>query len=166
MNRSDLVAEIIQYEQLAQAARDRASNLRTQLAADATAEWQEHGSAPTWRMDHGTVSLPITHDAIVVADPDRLVAWMAQHHPTEVETVRRVRESYLAHIRSQWCRTADVDGQPVVVDPRDPDTPVPGLSWQPGGQPGALSIRADPAAKRFARDMAEARLQKFAEGGA
>ncbi len=164
MNRSDLVAEIIEYEQLAQVARDRASELRKELASDATAEWHEHGSAPTWRMDHGTVSLPITHDSIVVSDPGRLVAWMDAHHPTEVETVRRVRESYLAHIRTTWCRTADADGRPVVVDPRDPDTPVPGLSWQPGGQPGALSIRPSHAAKRHARELAEARLREIAGG--
>lgn len=165
MNRTDLIAEIIRTEQIAQAARDRASELRKTLASDATAEYHEQGTAPTWRGEYGVVTLPITRPSIEVQDPDRLVAWCAEHHPTEVETVRRVREAYLSYIRQHYVMDSDADGLPVVLDPTTQE-PVDGLTWQPGGQPGALSIRPTPAAKRQARQYAEQRLRALTDGEA
>lgn len=165
MNRADLTAGIIRLEQLSMVARDAAGELRKQLASDAEAEWDEHKTAPTWRMDAATVSLPITHDAIAVNNPDALVGWVATHRPGEVEAVRRVRESYLSWLRGNLIAAADEDGRPVVKHP-DTGEVVPGVTWIPGGQPGALSIRANAAAKREYRELAERQLKALtAEDG-
>lgn len=153
MNRADRVAEVVRLEQLAQVARDRAGELRKELGADAEAEWHEHSTAPTWRMDVATVSLPISHTQVVVSNPSALVEWCAVHHPTEVETVRRVRESFIGWLRANSRTEADPDGVPVVLD-LSTDEPIPGLTWIPGGTPGSLSISATAEAKARYRLLA------------
>lgn len=142
MNRADLVRSALVWEQVAAEARRRAGEAREQLAADARAELSEQGTAPTWRMpDLATVTLPVSKESVTLADIDALTKWAAERYPSEVEMVAQIRPAWIAAI-PQW---TTVEGD-VVCDAATGEI-VPGLAVRPGGQPGALTIRASTAAK-------------------
>ena len=135
MSRADDIRLAMLWEQVARAARDRAAVHRQGLADQAAAEVAA-GVVPTWRLpDLATVTLPVSREAPIVTDPAALAAWCERHHPTEVETLRQVRASYLPALLS----ALECDGD-VVCDP-DTGEVIPGLGVRPGGQVGALSIR-------------------------
>ena len=148
MNRFEVIRRTLMWEQVAAAARAKSTALREQLTADARAEYAEQGTAPTWRLpDIGTVTLPVSKETVYVADEAALVEWVMRNMPTEVETIHRVRASYLSRLTA----TARHDGA-VVYD--DEGTVIPGLAVRPGGQPQSLSFRPTADAKAVAAEGA------------
>lgn len=83
------------------------------------------------RVDPGKVSLN-------VVDERALLAWLAKHHPTEVETVQRARPAWLEKIRS----TVRIDG-PV---PDANGEPIPGLDAKIGDPYTVVTADDDAAA--------------------
>lgn len=143
--------------------RDRSRDLALQLAvikvlgdliksartaADATAdEVLEPGDRIVATFPGGakvaTVSMTEGSVRSRVTDADKLAAWVAEKHPTEVETVTRVRSGYLKALQDRAKR----DGAAV-----DPDTGevIPGLEVYAGDPhpsvrlaPDAVAIVAD-----------------------
>jgi hypothetical protein len=155
MNRFELIRRTLMWEQVAAAARARASGIREQLTADARAEFVEQGTAPTWRLpDIGTVTLPVSKESVYVADEAALLEWVRYHHPSEVETVERIRPAFLTAIQhSQHVDGVVHDGEGWVI---------PGLAVRPGGSAGSLSFRPTPMAKSVAAAGAE-RLMESVE---
>lgn len=142
MNRADRVSHILQLEALAAAARARALVMRSDLADEATTELEREGAAPTWRLPEiGTVSMPLSKETVVVADPAALLAWCQERHP---EQIRQVAEIYPAALTALLDRAVPDAG--VVLDPATGEI-IPGLAVRPGGVPGALTIRTERDAK-------------------
>lgn len=138
MNRAEMTRMILTWEAVAARAQTMAAELRIQLDTAARAELEEQGTAPTWRMpDLATVTLPVSKPSVVVADQTALTKWAALRLPGEVELAIRP-----ASLRA-LLRQVDADGDLIYL--RDGGEVVPGLEVRPGGQPKALSIRADPA---------------------
>lgn len=138
MNRLDATREVLILEAAATQLRERAKAVRLNLDADARAELAEHGSAPTWRLaDLGTWSLPVSKDAVYVADDAALLAWVKEE-PTRldevVESVERVKPWYVAELL-RMARV--VDGY--AID--DDGTVIPGLGVRPGGVPQTLRFK-------------------------
>ena len=108
MNRADRVSHILQLEALAAAARARALVMRSDLADEATTELEREGAAPTWRLPEiGTVSMPLSKETVVVADPAALLAWCQERHP---EQIRQVAEIYPAALTALLDRAVPVAG--------------------------------------------------------
>lgn len=150
MNRSDAIQQVLIWEQVAAAARAKATKLRDDLTADARAEYAEQGTAPTWRLpDIGTVSLPVSKETVYVADEQAFLDWAQQFHSGEVETVTRVRASFRALLLAECRGEGDM-----VVWMRE-GALVPGLAVREGGQPGSLSFRPNAVAKAVAAAGAE-----------
>lgn len=137
MNRVDRVREILRLEGLAQAANRRATEHRAALYEEARAELAREGTAPSWRLpDIGTVALPLSREAPVVADPAALTRWAEARYPSEVEAVKQVRASFQTALLQRVACTEDA-----VIDPVTGEV-IPGLSVRPGGMPGSLTIKA------------------------
>lgn len=142
MNRTDRVREILRLEGLADAAKKRAAEHRAALDAEARTELEQHGTAPSWRLpDIGTVTLPLTKEAPVIADIEALTKWCLERHPDEVETVHQVRASFQAALLARVVCDGDV-----VVDPATGEI-VPGVAVRVGGVPQSLSIRPSRTAR-------------------
>lgn len=136
MTRADMVREILRLEGLAHAATLAAVDLRTQLADLARAEYTEHGTAPSWRLPGiGSVVLPISQEAPVVANERALVAWLQERHPDAVEV--KPRPSSVTALK----RRLRCDGDLVVI--ADTGEIVPGMTVRPGGEPKSLTITAE-----------------------
>lgn len=152
MNRQELITRTLLLETVAAEAKARAGKLRDQLAADARAELEEQGTAPTWRLpDIGTVTLPVSTERVYVSDEQALLEWCKAFpgDPADViETIERVKPSYLADLLTL---VEIVDGR--VID--DLGTVVPGLAVRPGGVPQPLSFRPSRDAQAVARAGAE-----------
>ena len=157
MNRIERIQEILRLEGVATAARRQAEQRRAELDAEARAELEAQGTAPTWRIPGlGTVSLPVSKEAAVVADTAAFAAWCAQRHSANVETVTVVRPAFQAALLARVVCDGDV-----VVDP-DTGEAIPGLAVRPGGQPRALTIRADRDVTRAAAELGEQMLESMA----
>lgn len=72
-----------------------------------------------------------------VTDEDKLTAWVAENHPSEVETVTRIRPAYLEQLKKQ----AKQDG--VAADPDTGDL-LPGIEVTTG-DPSLRVLPADGA---------------------
>lgn len=132
-----MTRQILTWEAVAAQAQARATQLRLQLAEDARAELDEQGTAPTWRIPGvATVTLPVTRSTVVVGDPVALTQWMVSRRPDEVELA--IRKASLTAL----LRQVEVDGDLIFLPGGEV---VPGLATRPGGEPRALTIRADPA---------------------
>lgn len=153
MNRLQRVQEILRLEAIAAAATDRARQHRAVLDAEARAELEQHGTAPSWRMPGiGSVALSMSREAAVVADAPALTAWVAERHPTEVEHV--VREAFRKTLLTRSTPAGDV-----VVDSETGEI-IPGLGVRPGGTPRALTITPT----RDARDGYRALGEELLDG--
>lgn len=152
MNRFEHIRRVLVWESVAAAARAKAAGIRDQLTADARAEYEEQGTAPTWRLpDIGTVSLPVSKETVYVADERALLAWVKAFPADDadvIETVERIKPWYVADLLRL---VQVVDGN--VID--DLGTVVPGLAVRPGGTPGSLSFRPSTLAKEVAAAGAE-----------
>lgn len=145
-----MIRQTLLWEQVAAAARAKAAKFREELTADAQVEYAEQGTAPTWRLpDIGTVSLPVSRETVYVTDEAALLAWVKVHYPEEVETQERVRPAFLGGLIGAVEPAGDVACIPLT------GTVVPGLAVREGGQPGSLSFRPSPDAKRVAAAGAE-----------
>jgi hypothetical protein len=156
MNRTEVVRAVVWLDQLAARAKDESRKLREQLQADARAEWQEQGTAPTWRIpDVATVAASVTHESVVVEDMTALTRWMEQRYPTEVETVRSIRPAFLAGFLPRAKPAGDV-----VCDPETGEV-IPGLGVREGGQFGGISVRVTAAAKEVFGALADHGLREL-----
>lgn len=157
MNRADHVTTIARLEALAAEATARAGKLRADLAVDAAAEWEEQGTAPTWRMPEiGTVSLPVSKTMPVVDSPTLLASWVGKHWPSEVEPA--VRPAFLSALKGRLVCDDDA-----VVDAQTGEI-VPGMSVRAGGQPRGLTIKLAADAKAICADAAVAALDHLMAG--
>lgn len=157
MNRRQQVEAIVRLEGVAAAAAARAATLRAELEADAKAELAEQGAAPTWRIPGvGTVLLSVSKEAPVITDETALTAWVAERHPSEVETIEQIRPAF----RAALLRLSQCDGDKVA----HPATgePIPGMTVRPGGVPRSLSFRLDNAVKQAAAADADVMLESLA----
>lgn len=152
MNRSDRMHRLAFLDQVATAARARAAELRGELEAEAVAELERTGTAPTWReRDLGAVTLPLAQDRFVVDQPKVFTAWVAEHYPTEVETVTQVRPAFAGVLLGR----AALDEGEVVEAREDGARPLPGVRFLPGGAPGAIRLTVAKAAKDGLRSLAD-----------
>lgn len=155
MNRTDRVREVLRLEGLAAAAKKRAAEHRAALDAEARAELDQHGTAPSWRMPGiGTVALPVSTEAPVIDDIAALTKWCRERHPSEVETVEQIRPAFQAALLARLVCDGDV-----VVDP-DTGEIVPGMAVRRGGMPMSLTIRPS----REVRDEYTAAGERLVDG--
>jgi len=157
VNRSELVRTAMIWDAVAGQAIARARVAREELADQAKAELAEQGTAVTWRLlELATVTLPVSHETIVVNDRDALLKWTKARHPDEVEHIEQVRAAFLIALPLRCHADADY------VCDNETGEVVPGLVLRAGGQPGTLSIRALPDAKRVLADVASNVLESIA----
>lgn len=157
MNRTTAVQAIIWLDQLTAAAKVERAKLAADLAADARAELEEQGTAPTWRIpDVATVSSSVTHAAVFVENEAAFTAWVAKRYPTEVETVQRVRSAWLTGFLAKAPGAAGV-----VSDPETGEV-VPGLGIRRGGDFAGISVRATTEAKSVFAAVAQQGLRELA----
>jgi len=148
MNRADILHQVIRLEAAAAAARFKADILRELLNRDAIAEFEEQGTAPTWRTPSATVSLPVSKTRAVVSDPDAVLRWVRTRHPSEV--VEQVRPAFARALPGLLKVSGDV-----VIDPETGEV-VPGMAVAEGGIPGSLRIvPTDEAKARIASEAAD-----------
>ncbi|MER5327062.1 hypothetical protein [Streptosporangium roseum] len=87
-----------------------------------------------------TITLIDPQPAVVVADEDAFTAWVAANHPSEVETLVRVRpgwqREFLAHL-------AHLAALAPIADP-DTGEVIPGLAAVPALAPRSFSLRLLP----------------------
>jgi len=151
MNRAEATRQVLLLEAAAAQLKDRAKSLRTGLDADARAELAEQGTAPTWRLDIGTWSLPVSKEAVYVADEAALLEWVKSEPAAlseVVETIERVKPWYVAELL-RMARV--VDG--LAID--DDGTVIPGLAVRSGGQPQSLRFRPAGDAQAVADQAAD-----------
>jgi hypothetical protein len=114
--------------------------IRAELQAEATKEFVDNESAPTWRhAGVATVSLPVSKPRVAVSDQRAYAEWVAKNAPTEVHTVTTVRETYT----NALAKRVKVDGDAVCLP--DDGQVIPGLAYVSGGRPGSISIKKDAA---------------------
>ena len=148
MNRAEMTVNVLKLEAAARQLTERAKALRNDLDADARAELEEQGTAPTWRLnDIGTWSLPVSKEAPVVEDPPAFVEWVKGRWPSEVVEV--VNPPFQ---RALLARLSPVGEG--VVDERTGEL-VPGLGVRPGGVPKTLTFRPAGDALAVADQMAD-----------
>lgn len=135
MNRSDRLQQILRLEALAAAAKTAAADHRAELGAEAAAEFEREGQAPTWRDELGTITLPVSKQAAYVSDARAFVEWCTLRYPSEVETIAQLRPAFQAALLARL----HLEGSSA-VDPATGEE-VPGLAVRPGGIPKSLSIR-------------------------
>jgi hypothetical protein len=154
MNRSDRVKAIVWLDQLVAAAAAESAKLRGELDQDARNEFEECGTAPTWRIpDVATISSSVTHESVNVTDPAAFAQWVSKRYPTEVEL----------SVRAAWWKTFRTKVQPaddVVCDPETGEV-VPGLGVREGGQFGGISVRVTAAAKEVFGALADHGLREL-----
>lgn len=155
MNRTQLTTAVIWLDAIAEAAKAKSAELRADLAADAKAEYEEQGTAPTWRIpDVATVSASVSHEAAYVDDERAFVRWVTERYPDEVVT--SVRPSW----QKAFLSAATIDGDSVAD--RSTGEVVPGLGVREGGRLTGVSIRATSDAKGVFAAVAEHSLKELA----
>lgn len=154
MNKAETAKTALFWDEVAREAKARADQFRADMTAQQQAELDRDGVAPTWRIPgFGLVSLGIEQDSVTVTDERAFLRWVAAAHPSEVETVHRVRPSWGSHFLKYLAKRGET------VD--DEGTVIPGLEFRPGGAPRGAAIRADAAAKTETADLARAFLDSL-----
>lgn len=149
------------WDSVADDAKIRSQAIRQELTAEASAEFQRDGIAPTWRIPgFGSVPLNLTSDTVEVTDPDAYAKFVAERWPDEVESVLRVRKAFDGRLRASAVKRGD---PPTTAD----GEVIPGLVFRPGGQPKGIQIRPDDQAKELAAHTAHAFLDSLlrSDGG-
>lgn len=140
MNRAQVVQAIAACDALA-------AELRKQLRADAQADFEEQGTATTWRMPGYTVSTSITHDSVEVVDERAFLQYVEEVHPTEVERTVRVRPAFqlvlFEGVVSRGDPPCDRDGRVI-----------PGLAFRRGGEFKSVTVLPLAATKASLRAIA------------
>ena len=156
MNRTKIVQGCIWLDQLIAKAREERAKLACMLSADARAEFEEQGTAPTWRVqDVATVAASVSHPSAYVCDEKAFAEWVGKRFETEVETVTRVRPvwqaAFLSGVQAEGEMAFMPDGEVV-----------PGVAVRPGGEFTGVSIRATAAAKEVFGALASHNLRELA----
>ena len=155
MNRKDLIARFIWFDEISKAAARAKKDIAANLNADARAEFEEQGTASTWRIPGmATVPQSVTNDAVVVKDEARFVEWVARRYPTEVEMV--VREAFREKLLQDLIR---VDADDVCHVEGEL---VPGVEFRKGGEFIHISVRPTPAAREMFGAVARATMLEVA----
>ena len=155
MNRAEVIMRYLAHKAAAAA-------FRSQLEADARAEYEEHGTAPTWRVPFSTVSAAIEHDGVEVVDETKVIAYLQRKHPGEVKTVVVVRNpTWLGNLLAE----AAERGVAVAVDEKDriideDGEEIPGVALRPGGTFKSISVTPTDAMRRELASMA----RRYADG--
>ncbi|HWB34931.1 MAG TPA: hypothetical protein VHA75_02800 [Rugosimonospora sp.] len=163
LTRADKIAEITKREALAAAFRKSAASLREELQAEALAEFETNGTAASWTIrDVGRATLPLSQQAVVIADPDALAKWTKDRHPEHLETVEQVRSAYQTYL----LQNAQPHPDGVVLDPIT-DEVIPGLAVRAGNVPGTLTIVPERGVKAVLAGWAEREVARLlaAENG-
>jgi hypothetical protein len=126
VNRTEVARGIAACEMLAK-------RLRAALNEDALAEFEEHGTAATWRSPGLTITVATTSDTMVVTDEKAFTAWVAANHPTEVVTTTSVRPAF----RTVLLSGAVKRGAPCAAD----GEVIPGCEFRSGGEFRSVSVR-------------------------
>jgi hypothetical protein len=156
VNRSDRLQQIMRLEALAAAAKTAAADHRAELGAEAAAEFEREGTAPTWRLsDLGTITLPVSKETAYVSDARAFVEWCALRYPSEVETIAQLRPAFQAALLARL----HLEGSSA-VDPATGEE-VPGLAVRPGGIPKSLTIRATPEAGAVFAEVGRQMLERL-----
>lgn len=132
-----------------------------EAGVQALAEVQADPTRDRWRTRFGTVLLKQTKAGVYFnMNSAGFLSWVRDNHPTEVETVTRVRTSFISSLSKRLVVSGDevvdiLTGQ--VVD------------WATVTEPGNpyLSVHADEAykqAKANAAELIEGRLELLTEG--
>jgi hypothetical protein len=151
VNRADAVKTLVLLGLVADRVKRQIADMRAGLEIQARTEYVEQGMAPTWNLRGvATVGLAIADTTVVVDDEAKLVAWLAEHRPTEVETVTRPREAGLKALLD----AVVVDGDTVHID----GDVVPGLAVVHGGRPKHLTVRPTNEARQHLGAEADAML--------
>lgn len=125
-NRADLAHQALWWGAVADEAHRRAKAARTELDTQARAELERDGIAPTWRIPGlGTMPLSVTQPSVEVVDQAAWTAWVGLRHPTEVETLTRVRPVFDELLRKALAERGD---PPCTADGER----VPGVVYRPG----------------------------------
>ena len=142
MNRAERLQELLRLEGIAAAARERAAEHRAVINADACAEYEREGAAPTYRHpDLATIILPLSKETPFVEDAALFVKWCQERYPSEVVVAPTVRPVFQAALLKRVQPLGEA-----VVDPATGEE-IPGLGVRPGGVPKALTIRPTPEAE-------------------
>lgn len=152
MNRAEMTRRVLLLEAAARQCAKQAKALKEEMGKAALKEFNDEGTRPVWELrDIGTWSLPLSHEAVFVADEAALLAW-AKSDPVRakevVETVERLRPWFVVGLLRD---TRVIDGQPVDNE----GTVIPGLAVKPGNVPGTLSFTAASDAKAVADQVAD-----------
>jgi hypothetical protein len=159
VNRSDRLQQIMRLEALAAAAKTAAADHRAELNAEAAAEFEREGTAPTWRLsDLGTITLPVSKETPYVAAPQAFVDWCMLRYPSEVETIAQVRPAFQAALFARL----HIEGESAVDTATGEE--VPGLAVRPGGIPKSLSIRASAEASAIFAEAGRQMLEQLTGG--
>lgn len=148
MNRAQLVQTIAACDALA-------AELRKALRADAAAEYEEQGTAPTWRLPGFTVSASITRDRVEIVDSGQFMAWLQARFPTEVYEERRLvvrNAEWMKNVLDGLASRHEFEDGEKVAD--DEGTVVPGLKFAAGGEFHAVAIVPNSATRATLRGMA------------
>ncbi len=142
MTLADDTRAILVLEAFAAEAKRLADAKRAELASAARAQLDRDGVAPSWTLPAiAKVTLGLTRETIEIADSDKLLAWVQQRNPAEVEQLSRVRPAYVNALLGQvkaegdlvvWLETGEI---------------VPGLTVRTGGKPKSLTITPQPGIK-------------------
>lgn len=154
----DRFKEVLLLEGYATAATAAAKALRDELDTEARTEFERTGAAPTWRMaDLGTATLPVSKEAVAVADIGALLAWTKERHPEQIRTVEEVHAAFQG-----WLMANCIVAEGRAVHPETGEV-VPGLTVRPGGVPRTLSFRPEPATRALFVEYGEAMLAHVRE---
>ena len=146
MNRAEMTRRVLLLEAASARLEKLADALRADLNADAVAEYEEQGSAQTWRFDIGTWSQPISKTAPTVHDAGLLAAWVKRRYPSEV--VEIVRPAFQKVLMARLVTAGEY-----VVDPGSGEV-VPGLGVREGGRPLTLRFKPNAGALDVADEAA------------
>lgn len=154
MNRQQTLQALAWLQQIQARAKQEADTLKQQLAEEARAEFEEQGTAPTWRFpDVGRVSTSVSHAAVYVKDEAAFREWVAKRYPDEIVTRQEVGASWQASFLS-GVETTGV----LVADPATAER-VPGLDIRPGGTFTGVTVTFEPTAKKVFAAVADKALR-------
>lgn len=145
MTRAEVIMRYLAHKAAAKALHDA-------LTADARAEYEEHRTAPTWRLPFATAPTNLEQDGIEVTDEKALLDYLEQTRPDEVVTTRHVRNpDWLKH----WLGEAGERGGKERLAVDTDGTVIPGTAWRAGGAFKSVSVTPTTTAAREIRRMAE-----------
>lgn len=156
MNRAEMTRRVLLLEAAAAQINARAKLIRDDLNADAVAEYEEQGSAQTWRFDLGTWSQGVSKEAAVITGPAEFVAWCKARYSDAV-----VEQVVPAFQKALLGRLAPVGEE--VVDPATGEV-VPGLGVRSGGTPLTLRFKPNGDAQAVADQAAGQLVDEVAAG--